>query len=637
MSEALDLEIRTLQSIFWSERDPDGLAFAPLADAFLKKGEIREAFDLVSDGTSRLPDFATGHVVATRLYHSQGLTAEAELAARRTLELDPGNVVALSTLQEILDDVEASDEVASLRSALVEVDPDSDEARAVAHLVSTEEPVGTDGIDLGSVEEMAFDDVHPSDVPTVERLPAIGAHVAEPDLGAEELEALLPDEPTEFMELADVSDAVAPESDPVAGLEHEFSEFDAIADASPEERHVPESEAVDFDALTPDAELEFTDLGALAPDEPVVEDVMDLGALAPDEPVVEDVMDLGALAPDEPVVEDVMDLGALAPDEPVVEDVMDLGALAPDEPVFEDVMDLGALAPDEPVFEDVMDLGALAPDEPAVEDVMDLGALAPDEPVFGDIMDLDALAPDDATIELSALAPDAPTDIVELGSLAPDEGIVDLGALAPDDAVMELGALAPDEPAVVDLGALAPDEPVLDLGALAPDDAVMELGALAPDDEAVDLSALAPDLPVDRAEVAPPEQESADMANDEPIPTRTLAELYVKQGFTDKALAVYRTLAEAQPDAEDLRTRIAELEAGPAPVPGAGATGRPASAPTDDEDEEVEALARDLAQSGEGADEVDTPFAWSAEEAQEQDRGDIGRYFDSMLDWKKSD
>ena len=73
MSESLEVEIRTLQSIFWSERDPDGLAFAPLADAFRRKGDVREALDLLVDGTARHPGYATGHVVTTRLYLEQGM------------------------------------------------------------------------------------------------------------------------------------------------------------------------------------------------------------------------------------------------------------------------------------------------------------------------------------------------------------------------------------------------------------------------------------------------------------------------------------------------------------------------------------------------------------------------------------
>jgi hypothetical protein len=47
----------------------------------------------------------------------------------------------------------------------------------------------------------------------------------------------------------------------------------------------------------------------------------------------------------------------------------------------------------------------------------------------------------------------------------------------------------------------------------------------------------------------------------------TLAELYYKQGFPDKAVEVYRQLVEREPDNDRLRRRLAELQdAGPAPA-----------------------------------------------------------------------
>lgn len=44
--------------------------------------------------------------------------------------------------------------------------------------------------------------------------------------------------------------------------------------------------------------------------------------------------------------------------------------------------------------------------------------------------------------------------------------------------------------------------------------------------------------------------------------TETMAELYLQQGFTDEALAVYRQLSEANPADENLRARIQQLETG---------------------------------------------------------------------------
>ncbi len=46
----------------------------------------------------------------------------------------------------------------------------------------------------------------------------------------------------------------------------------------------------------------------------------------------------------------------------------------------------------------------------------------------------------------------------------------------------------------------------------------------------------------------------------DPLMTSTLAELYVSQGFTDKALDIYRALLVSSPGSESIVARIAELE-----------------------------------------------------------------------------
>ena len=85
------------------------------------------------------------------------------------------------------------------------------------------------------------------------------------------------------------------------------------------------------------------------------------------------------------------------------------------------------------------------------------------------------------------------------------------------------------------------------------------------------------------APAAPFEPPPAEPAPPEPdLSSATLAELYFNQGFTDKALDVYRQLLDREPGNERARARTAELEAldrhlraeearGPQPEPGAAA------------------------------------------------------------------
>ena len=366
MSESLDQEIRTLQSLYWSERDPEGLTFAPLADAYLRQGKVKEALDLLTDGIARHPEYATGHVVATRLYSGKGMQSEAEFSARRALELDAENIVALSSLAMVLDDRGEIEEASQLRSFLVRLDPGAEEAKGFAELES----------DPTDAESVGFEDS---------------------DFG--------------------LAAVVEGSDDLVAGME---------IDASAE----------------PEPEVELMDLGALAPD---------------------------------------------AEPEPEVE-----------------LMDLGALAPD-------------AEPEPEVE-LMDLGALAPD--------------------------------------------------------------------------------------------------------------------PVDEVD---------ELESEEPVYTRTLAEVYLKQGFVDQALHVLRNLLERDPSASDIARRIEEVRSGMLGGSARASDGKPLVAESGDArtkgEEEVEALARDLAESGADAHDVDTPFAWAEDEApaeaSEVDDGHaIGDYFDNLFAWE---
>ena len=381
MSESLDREIRTLQSIYGSERDTGGMAFASLADALRRRGNVREALDLLTQGTSRHPDYSTGHVVTAQLYLEQGLHAEAELAARRVLDLDPGNIVGLATLAVTLHARGSIEEADACRATLAELDPESDEANSLTAL------------DLPRSEA-------PGDAP-----------------------------------------------------------FDMVSLAAPS---IAEEES-----LAPDHE---------------------------------------------------------------------------DESSFPDALVLA------PPAEDAAE---------AEESVVELGALAP-EP-------------------------------------AEEEAVFDMAALAPEPA---------EEEAVFDMAALAPEP------AGEPDDAVFDLGMLAPS----------------------PGTSEGDVDADEdaqrPIYTRTLAELYVRQGFKDRAVDVFRNLLKTEPGAEDIRRRLAELEGSAHDA--AGQTRAPEA------EDEVETLARDLSESGAHVHDVDTPFAWSGEDASHaaaDDSESIADWFARLLEW----
>ncbi len=115
-----------------------------------------------------------------------------------------------------------------------------------------------------------------------------------------------------------------------------------------------------------------------------------------------------------------------------------------------------------------------------------------------------------------------------------EEPVADVAALAPDEPEPEVAA---EEP-VVDIAALAPDEP---------EPVVVE------EEPVVDVVALAPDEPE-----VPEEGATLDEG---PLVTRTMADLYARQGLTGRALAVYHELLEASPYDAELQQRVASLEA----------------------------------------------------------------------------
>ncbi|GMV05434.1 MAG: hypothetical protein AMXMBFR53_17130, partial [Gemmatimonadota bacterium] len=169
----------------------------------------------------------------------------------------------------------------------------------------------------------------------------------------------------------------------------------------------------------------------------------------------------------------------------------------------------------------------------------------------------------------------------------------------------------------------------------APDEAepVMELEALAPDEPApTPVVAPEPDAPSDEDGFA-----SDELPDEEPMVTRTMAELYARQGLTERALHVFRQLLDASPDDAQLRARVAELAG--APESGQGEPPEPVAFPAlageVEAPEEMEAEHHWTAGAQEGH-EVDTPFAWTEPEDREPRAPGpvISEYFGRMLAWE---
>jgi hypothetical protein len=353
------------------------------------------------------------------------------------------------------------------------------------------------------------------------------------------------------------------------------------------------------------------------------------------------------------------------------EPVMDLAMLAP-EVEDEPVMDLAMLAPSvdddaEPSSssaETVVDVAALAPMSAEIEEpVFDLAALAPSNVASHLEADVSSEGEPRATEAFSgasvpaAMVPDE-EPVFELDTLAPSEtdpsathatgaeGFAEKpgnGLMAGEEAsqigfVSSLSAEGEPDEVVLDLDDLRVEPTVGSSGWLPTGPLEVEFSAAGP--TPTDVSA-APDVS-DAAEPREPTSptEDADTPSDdqgEPIFTRTLAELYAAQGAVKEAVTVLRHLLAESPGNEALTRRIAELESG-APVVRAPRDEVPAALPGQD-DEEVEALARELAESGRGSHETESPFAWTDRESPPAPPSGptIREYFDGLLKWEPRD
>jgi hypothetical protein len=626
------IDLSTIGPIPSADLPPSALAPEPEAPLTASSG--------VGLGAEPLIDL--GKIELTHVGEEELRTELGEAAA--TAE-EPVLDLPLSTPEPVPD--EPVIELAALAPEPEVVDEPIVDLAALAPEVS-EEPV----LDL----EALAPEGHAAEEPVIE-LAALAADELVVDVATLAPDAA--DEPGAEEPVMEVA-ALAPDRD-----EESVMDIGSLAPAGTDET------IVDLASLAPAAADEtIVDLASLAPDAPAADEmVMDIAALAPERADEEPVVELAALAPDEPE-DEVVELAALAPDEPE-DEVVELAALAPDGPEDE-VVELAALAPDEPEDE-VVDLASLAPDEP----VMEVAALAPesDLPALEPVVDVGSLAPEDLTEEpifdLAMLAP-APAAATEQSasvaerappaSLVPEqEPVFDLDALAPGaesaraPAGTGNGHMAADE--AVEIGFLSPDEPeeiVIDLDALraeaAPGDTTTSgpppVEPVGPGRIVVDVAAVAEVMaaPAPTAESILPSlpQDAEDATEDEgaPIYTRTLAELYAAQGATKEAVSVLRRLLGDNPGDAALARRIAELEAGGPAVRMVGAEPRQESEVRElegEEEEEVETLARDLAESGGPAHEMHSPFVWSEREPSSPEPAagpTIKEYFDALLGWE---
>ena len=92
-------EIAKLESR-WRD-NPQGLTFAPLAEAYRKQKDPRRALEILQPGLERHPDYIPANIVLGRCHWDLGDLEAAERAFTHVLALDGENVIALKALADI--------------------------------------------------------------------------------------------------------------------------------------------------------------------------------------------------------------------------------------------------------------------------------------------------------------------------------------------------------------------------------------------------------------------------------------------------------------------------------------------------------------------------------------------------------
>lgn len=82
-------------------KNPDSLVFAPLADAYRRKGAFQKAVQICKSGLKRHKNYAPGYVVLARIYFDLKKYKKAMEYFEKALDLQPGHLMCLRYLSEL--------------------------------------------------------------------------------------------------------------------------------------------------------------------------------------------------------------------------------------------------------------------------------------------------------------------------------------------------------------------------------------------------------------------------------------------------------------------------------------------------------------------------------------------------------
>ncbi|HEX2166841.1 MAG TPA: tetratricopeptide repeat protein [Longimicrobiales bacterium] len=411
MADSHREEIAKLEGLYAG--NPGGRVFVHLAEAYRKAGEHERARRILDEGLARHPDSASGYVVLGRVLADMQITAEAEIAFRRVLELDGGNLVALRWLGDIARQAGRNADAALHYRELLIRNPSNEEVRDLVEIVEREAAgeTASEGAAAADIDEHTDDafaglvlesgegaELEAADADAEREAPAVSAPISEAEEPAVTPPATAPDDITPWSAApGQTGDAEEPP------VEYGLVELDTIAaegevtNEPPAAEQIGERRAGEYLAQsTFDAAESAADEAEVAPDAAEPTALEHAAEPAPEDlpghwgaPRAEDESDfVASIDDDDAAVLEIDDLRRIDEAEPVEIHLLDPSyepSAGEDEDEYVDDLDLSDLAnagslPDADDYADesfVADLSGAGrepppPDElPVAVDVMD--------------------------------------------------------------------------------------------------------------------------------------------------------------------------------------------------------------------------------------------------------------------------
>lgn len=110
-------------------REPSSVVFAPLSEAYRKRGMLSQAIEVCIRGLAYHPNLLSGRVALARALYDAGDTVKARQEAEAVIKSAPENLAALRLLASICRDQGDREGLRRTFGAIVSLDPSDQEAR----------------------------------------------------------------------------------------------------------------------------------------------------------------------------------------------------------------------------------------------------------------------------------------------------------------------------------------------------------------------------------------------------------------------------------------------------------------------------------------------------------------------------